>query len=249
MPINRTLAAAARETSSVEFAQAVGALQRAARRIVAFWDDIDIVLTPALAKLPVPVGWVFEPDDPWEQFTRGGEFTPFTPIVNVTGQPAAAVPFDVVDGLPAGIQLIGPPAGEAVLFRLAAQLEAAHPWAPDRLPLIEAESSSASSSARARVLRDHEARVVARERADDERVLEPVECPRDRRRRADLGLDDDEVLGDDRAPAELVEQAVEDLSRVDAPLAVRQDVAQPARAGHATSRGRARGCRARRSPA
>jgi amidase len=133
MPINRTLAAAARETSSVEFAAAVGALLRAARRIVAFWDDVDIVLTPALAKLPVPVGWVFEPEEPWEQFARGGEFTPFTPIVNVTGQPAAAVPFDVVDGLPAGIQLIGPPQGEALLFRLSAQLEAAHPWA-QRLP-------------------------------------------------------------------------------------------------------------------
>jgi len=133
MPINRALAAAARETSSVVFAHAVGALLRAARRIVAFWDDIDVVLTPALAKLPVPVGWVFEPEEPWEQFARGGEFTPFTPIVNVTGQPAAAVPFDVVDGLPAAIQLIGPPAGEAVLIRLASQLEAAHPWV-DRLP-------------------------------------------------------------------------------------------------------------------
>jgi amidase len=133
MPLNRALAEAAYGTSSVVFAQAVGALQRAARRIVAFWDDIDVVLTPALAKLPVPIGWVFEPDDPWVQFARGGEFTPFTPIVNVTGQPAAAVPFEVVDGLPAGIQLIGPPAGEALLFRLAAQLEAAHPWA-HRLP-------------------------------------------------------------------------------------------------------------------
>jgi len=133
MPINRALAEAALETSSVVFAQAVGALQRAARRIVAFWDDVDVVLTPALAKLPVPIGWVFEPTDPWEQFARGGEFTPFTPIVNVTGQPAAAVPFDVIDGLPAGIQLIGPPAGEALLFRLASQLEAAHPWA-QRLP-------------------------------------------------------------------------------------------------------------------
>jgi amidase len=133
MAINRGLAQAARETSSVVFAQAVGALQRAARRIVAFWDDVDIVLTPGLAMLPVTVGWVFEPSDPWEQFARGGAFTPFTPIVNVTGQPAAAVPFDVVDGLPVGIQLIGPPAGEAILFRLAAQLEAAHPWA-QRLP-------------------------------------------------------------------------------------------------------------------
>jgi amidase len=133
MPINQALARAARETSSVVFAQAVAALQRAARRIVAFWDGVDIVLTPGLAKLPVPIGWVFEPDDPWDQFARGGEFTPFTPIVNVTGQPAAAVPFDVVDGLPVGVQLIGPPAGEAILFRLVAQLEEAHPWS-QRLP-------------------------------------------------------------------------------------------------------------------
>jgi amidase len=133
MPINQALAQAARDTSSVVFAEAVGALQRAARRVVAFWHDVDIVLTPGLAKLPVPIGWVFEPDDPWDQFARGGEFTPFTPIVNVTGQPAAAVPFDVVDGLPVGVQLIGPPAGEAILFRLAAQLEEAHPWS-QRLP-------------------------------------------------------------------------------------------------------------------
>ncbi len=136
MPINRMLAEKARATSSVQYAQAVLALQRAARRIVAFWDEVDVVLTPGLARLPVPIGWVFEPGDPWEQFRRAGEFTPFTPIVNVTGQPAAAVPFAVVDGLPAGVQLIGPPAGEALLFRLAAQLEAAHPWA-ERLPLAD----------------------------------------------------------------------------------------------------------------
>jgi amidase len=104
-----------------------------ARRVVAFWNDVDVVLTPTLAKLPVPIGWIFEPQDPWEQFERGGRMTPFTPLVNVTGQPAASVPFGVVDGLPVGIQLIGPPAGEAMLFRLSAQLEAAHPWA-DLLP-------------------------------------------------------------------------------------------------------------------
>jgi amidase len=132
-PLNRALAAEAHETSSVVFARNVVALQQLARRIVAFWDDVDVVLTPGLAKLPVPIGWVFEPDDPWEQFERGGEFTPFTPLVNVTGQPAAMVPFGIVDGLPVGVQLIGRPADEATLFRLAAQIEQAHPWA-DRLP-------------------------------------------------------------------------------------------------------------------
>ncbi|HEY6961909.1 MAG TPA: amidase [Gaiellaceae bacterium] len=128
MPINRALAQRARETTSVEYAQAVAALQRLARRVVAFWDDVDVVLTPTLAKPPVEIGWVFAPDDPWEQFARGGEFTPFTPIVNVTGQPAASIPFGSVAGLPVGVQLIGRPAGEASLFALAAQLEAAHPW-------------------------------------------------------------------------------------------------------------------------
>ena len=132
-PLNRALAAAAHETSSVVFAQSVVGLQRLARRIVEFWNDVDVVLTPGLGMLPVPIGWMFEPEDPWEQFRRGGEFTPFTPIVNVTGQPAAMVPFGVVDGLPVGVQLIGRPADEATLFRLAAQIEAAHPWA-DRLP-------------------------------------------------------------------------------------------------------------------
>jgi len=134
-PLNRALAASAHDTSSVDYARAVLALQGAARRIVAFWNDVDVVLTPGLGKLPVPVGWIFEPDDPWEQFRRGGELTPFTPIVNVTGQPAAMVPFGVVDGLPVGVQLIGGPAAESTLFRLAAQIEEAHPWA-DRLPSI-----------------------------------------------------------------------------------------------------------------
>jgi amidase len=130
-PLNRALAAAAHETSSVVFAQSVVKLQRLARRIVEFWNDVDVVLTPGLGMLPVPIGWVLEPEDPWEQFRRGGELTPFTPIVNVTGQPAAMVPFGNVDGLPVGIHLIGRPADEATLFRLASQIEQAHPWAQD----------------------------------------------------------------------------------------------------------------------
>jgi amidase len=124
MPLNRMLAQRARDTSSVDYARAGATLQLAARRIVAFWDELDVVLTPGLAKLPVPIGWIFEPDEPWRQFERGAEFTPFTPIVNVTGQPAATIPFGVVDGLPVGVQLIGRPADEATLFRLSAQLEA-----------------------------------------------------------------------------------------------------------------------------
>ena len=59
-------------------------------------------------------------------------------------------------------------------------------------------------------------------------MLEPVERAGDRRRRADLRLDDDDVLRGDGAAAELASSAVERLARVDPPLAVRQHVAQPA---------------------
>ena len=128
-PLNRALADAADAASSADYARSVAWFQGFARRIVEFWADVDVVLTPALGMPPAEVGWVTGPDDPWEQYRRAGLFTPYTPLVNITGQPAAAVPWTVVDGLPAGIQLIGPPAGEAVLLRLSAQIEEAYPWA------------------------------------------------------------------------------------------------------------------------
>jgi amidase len=80
------------------------------------------------------VGWVREPEDPWEQYARAGAFTPFTPPVNVAGLPAASVPLSWTDdGLPIGVQLIGRAADEATLIRLASQLEEAWPWR-DRIP-------------------------------------------------------------------------------------------------------------------
>ncbi len=132
-PLNRALAELAEATPSYEYVLAVARLQALARKFVAWSLDYDAVLTPALAMPPVPIGWVLEPEEPMEQFMRGGQFTPFTPFVNVTGQPAISLPYSVTDGLPVAIQLIGRPAGEAALLRLASQFEASRPWA-DRLP-------------------------------------------------------------------------------------------------------------------
>ncbi|CAA9512393.1 MAG: Aspartyl-tRNA(Asn) amidotransferase subunit A @ Glutamyl-tRNA(Gln) amidotransferase subunit A, partial [uncultured Solirubrobacteraceae bacterium] len=56
-------------------------------------------------------------------------------MANVTGSPAIALPIaarpegDAAAGLPLGVQLLGRPAGEGALLALAAQLEAARPWA------------------------------------------------------------------------------------------------------------------------
>jgi amidase len=132
-PLNRALADRAEATSSADYVRTFARLQLYARAFAAFCATVDLVLTPTLALPPVPVGWVTGPDDPWEQFARAGRFTPFTAAVNVAGLPAMSVPLHWgEDGVPIGTQLIGPPAGEAVLLRVAAQLEEARPWAARR---------------------------------------------------------------------------------------------------------------------
>jgi len=83
----------------------------------------------------VPLGWDTEPEDPREQFDHAAQFTPFTAAFNVTGQPAVSLPLHWTDdGLPIGVQLVGPPLGDALLFRISSQLEAARPWSDRRPP-------------------------------------------------------------------------------------------------------------------
>jgi amidase len=134
--LNRELVLSAQSTSAADYARAVARLQAYARRVVAFWKDVDVVLTPTLALPPVPIGWQEAVRGAVEQLLRNAEFTPFTAVVNLTGQPAMSLPLHwTADGLPVGVQAIGPPAGEALLLRLAAQVEAARPWA-ERTPAI-----------------------------------------------------------------------------------------------------------------
>ncbi|MGI8557820.1 MAG: amidase [Solirubrobacteraceae bacterium] len=106
------------------------------RMLVGFLEPYDILLTPALAERPVEIGDMnTSAPEPMSTFTRSGYFTPFTPVFNATGQPAISVPlYQGDDGLPLAVQLVGRPAGESVLLSLAAQLEAANPWADRRPP-------------------------------------------------------------------------------------------------------------------
>jgi amidase len=134
-PLNRGLAESARASSAAEYARAVARLQMLARRIVAFWNDIDVVLTPTLALPPVPIGWQDAVEGAIPQLLRNTEFTPFTAVANLTGLPAMSLPLHWTEaGLPIGVQAIGPPAGDALLLSLAAEVEVARPWADRRPP-------------------------------------------------------------------------------------------------------------------
>jgi amidase len=139
-PLTWTLYEHARSLDTLTRMASQAKLEGAARTIVSALARFDVVVTPALAQRPLRIGEVHgRGPDPWDHFRRSGYFTPFTAILNITGQPAIALPlYQGEDGLPLAVQLIGPPAREEVLLRLAMQLEQAEPWAERRPALAHA---------------------------------------------------------------------------------------------------------------
>ena len=134
-------------------------MQTIARDVARFFSRFDVLLTPTLGKVPVTHGALQPP--PLEQaaeevIAKLGltaplrapglvkrianqiyDFIPWTPLANVTGQPAMSVPLATSrDGLPIGVMFTGRFGDEATLFRLAAQLEQATPWRDRRPPIF-----------------------------------------------------------------------------------------------------------------
>jgi amidase len=136
-PLSWMIYSGVRERSAVDYLAAKVQLQAVSRSIVDLWSAYDVMLTPALGMRPVQIGEIDScSEKPWDDFRLAGRFTPFTALFNVTGQPGISVPlFDGDDGLPLAVQFVGPPAGEALLLALSAQLEEARPWAERRAPL------------------------------------------------------------------------------------------------------------------
>ncbi len=93
-----------------------------------FFDDFDVLITPTLAAPPPPaLAWNARS---WRVNVRADmRYAPFTGPWNLAGWPAIAVPFTSADAARTlSVQLVARPGGESVLFGLAAQLEAFHPW-------------------------------------------------------------------------------------------------------------------------
>ncbi|HVZ90498.1 MAG TPA: amidase family protein [Rhizomicrobium sp.] len=103
----------------------------AARSAAKFHETYDMWLSATLGEPPVRLGtFDMEERDPEKSFAPLIEYVPFTAMQNVTGQPAINLPlFWNREGLPIGVQFVGRFGDELGLLRLAAQLEAAAPWA------------------------------------------------------------------------------------------------------------------------
>ncbi len=132
---------AEKKQTTAEYLMAVQDLHALSRDVARFFADFDAMITPTQTLPPVPLGYFeYTPDDPRDYVVRLRQYTGFTLMCNVTGQPAMSLPLNWNDqGLPIGVQVVGRYGDEAMLFRIAGQLEAAKPWTNRRPPVCVQE--------------------------------------------------------------------------------------------------------------
>ena len=120
-----------RKFTAMDAARQNHKLQQVGIKIGQFFERYDIILSPTLATPPIKLGRLaFTAEDDFQSWgNRVSGFSPFCEIWSHTGQPSMSVPLGVsIDGLPVGVLFSGRYGEEAMLFRLAAQLEKAAPW-------------------------------------------------------------------------------------------------------------------------
>ena len=130
--VSRTVWQRGKQVSGASYVQALQAAHAFGRTVAAFFERYDVLLMSTLGSPAVPVGHLRGVDsDTYSE--RLFAFMPNTQAFNITGQPSMSVPLAMSpDGLPIGLQFTARTGEEALLFRLAGQLEAAAPWAHRR---------------------------------------------------------------------------------------------------------------------
>jgi amidase len=131
------------KVSGTDYALAVAENVMFRRAVQQWWapapdgEGFDVLITPTLAEPPLMLGsFDNDPSAPMAPMVRAGQYVPFTPAFNSSGQPAISLPLHwTPDGLPVGVQLVAAYGREDVLIRLASQLEQAAPWAARRPPI------------------------------------------------------------------------------------------------------------------
>lgn len=138
-PLTWALYEMGRSQQAVPYLLCLQEVQKITRQISRLLDPFDLWMTPTLAEPPVPLGTFDSPQaNPMQGFMRAAGFAPFTPVANLTGQPAMSMPlYWNQQGLPIGVHFVGRYGDEATLLQLAAQLEEAAPWF-DKIPPVHA---------------------------------------------------------------------------------------------------------------
>jgi amidase len=141
--VEKVVAATAAKGESVtgyDVFLAQGRMHGCGRRMAAFHDDWDVLLTPGLGHMPPKLGWLdMMMDDADKYWDRVAAFSPYTVWFNLTGAPAISLPTgQTEEGFPVSVQVVGRFADEATLFRLSGQLEQAMPWRDRRPPGLPA---------------------------------------------------------------------------------------------------------------
>ena len=109
---------------------AIMRLRRAQRHTARFAQTYDVVLTPTLADETPPIGYLDPTADYQQIIDRLEDWVAFTPLQNVTGEPAISLPLaESANGLPVGMMLSAVMGAEVRLLELAYELEEARPWA------------------------------------------------------------------------------------------------------------------------
>jgi amidase len=163
-PVTWVLWCLGREISGTALIAAIARAQEAQWAMTRFHDTYDILVSPVLAAPPPRLGsshvsgleralirifhrvllphltWMIRP----RTWREACEWVGYPQLVNMTGAPAMSVPLHwTPEGLPVGIHMSAGYGSEALLFQLAAQLEAAAPWAQRRPPAVAPASPQA----------------------------------------------------------------------------------------------------------
>ncbi len=103
------------------------------RQIQGWFESCDLIVTPTLTRTALPID-----DDFFAPIEIGGKtvdtarkaWYPYTHPFNLSGNPAVTLPCGwASDGLPIGLQIVGPLLDDARVLRAAALFETAQPWA------------------------------------------------------------------------------------------------------------------------
>ncbi|MEQ8953178.1 MAG: amidase family protein, partial [Gammaproteobacteria bacterium] len=126
----RLLAGLGRDTSADEYIAARDVLRQAELTMAQYHRDVDVIVSPVLAKTPARLGWLDMNSDNLNQYgQRYRDYSGFTAVYNGTGQPSLSLPLHrSALGLPVGVQFTAAWGNDSSLLQLARQLELAQPW-------------------------------------------------------------------------------------------------------------------------